>query len=95
MLDNAFSKKDVIEGIKALKSKNITMSKKTKKFEKAFAKYVGAKYATMVNSGSYANLLSVFVSCNPMRKNRFVKGEEAIVPSLCWPTSLWPLVQAF
>ena len=94
LLDNAFSKKDIMEGIKVLKSKKITMSEKTKKFEIAFAKYVGAKYAIMVNSGSSANLLSVFAACNPMRKNRFAKGEEAIVPSLCWSTSLWPLVQA-
>lgn len=94
LLDDAFSKKDIMEGIKVLKSKKITMSEKTIKFEKAFAKYVGAKYAIMVNSGSSANLLSVFAACNPMRKNRFSKGDEAIIPSLCWSTSLWPLVQA-
>lgn len=94
LLENAFSKKDVMEGIKVLRSKKITMSENTKKFEKAFAKYVGTKYAIMVNSGSSANLLSVFAACNPMRKNRFSRGDEAIIPSLCWSTSLWPLVQA-
>ena len=48
----------------------------------------------MVNSGSSANLLATFASCNPWRKNRFKKGDHAIIQSLCWSTSLWPLVQA-
>ena len=48
----------------------------------------------MVNSGSSANLMSVFASKNPLRKNKFKNNDEALVPILCWPTSLWPLVQA-
>ena len=52
------------------------------------------KYDVMVNSGSSANLLATFAACNPARKNRFHKSDEVIIPSLCWPTSLWPLVQA-
>ena len=39
-------------------------------------------------------MLSVFAACNPLRKNRFKIGDEAIIPALCWSTSLWPLVQA-
>ena len=48
----------------------------------------------MVNSGSSANLLATFAAGNPLRKNRFKIGDEALIPSVCWPTSLWPLVQA-
>jgi len=94
LLDNALSKKDLIEGIKVILSGQITMSKKTREFERVFAKKVGAKYALMVNSGSSANLLSTFAACNPGRKNRFKPGDEVLIPSVCWPTSLWPLVQA-
>ena len=94
LLDDAFSKQDLIEGIKVILSKKITMSKITSKFEEKFAKFVGAKYAVMVNSGSSANLLSVFASCNPLRKNRFKVGDEALIPAVLWSTSLWPLVQA-
>ena len=36
----------------------MTMGKITKKFESAFAKYVGSKNAIYVNSGSSANLLA-------------------------------------
>jgi CDP-6-deoxy-D-xylo-4-hexulose-3-dehydrase len=94
LLDDAFSKQDLIEGIKVILSKKITMSKITSMFEKNFAKTIGSKYAVMVNSGSSANLLAVFAACNPLRKNRFVPGDEAIIPAVLWSTSLWPLVQA-
>lgn len=94
LLDNAFSNQDLQKGIDVLRSGRITMSKITQKFEKKFAKKIGSKYALMVNSGSSANLLSVFAACNPYRKNRFKIGDEAIIPVLCWSTSLWPLVQA-
>jgi len=92
--ENALSNKDIDAGIRVLKSKQITMSKKTKEFEKYFAKKLGVNYALMVNSGSSANLLATFASGNLLRQKRFKKGDEAIVPVLCWPTSLWPLVQA-
>tara|TARA_B100000989_G_scaffold295210_2_gene275767 strand:+ start:3710 stop:4945 length:1236 start_codon:yes stop_codon:yes gene_type:complete len=93
LLDKGLSNKDLNEGIKVLRSGRITMGKKTSLFEKRFKKFLGAKYALMVNSGSSANLLAAFASCNPMRKNCFKKGDEVIIQSLCWPTSLWPLVQ--
>ena len=41
------------------------MSEITKKFEKEFAKFIGSKYALMVNSGSSANLLATFALINP------------------------------
>ena len=94
LLDNGLSKQDLNEGIKVLKSGRITMGDKTQLFEKKFQKKLNTKYALMVNSGSSANLLAVFASCNPMRKNRFKPGDHALIQSLCWPTSLWPLVQA-
>ena len=70
------------------------MGSKTKKFEAQFAKYIGSKYAIMVNSGSSANLLALFALINPMKKNRLKAGDECLIPSLCWSTSLWPIVQA-
>lgn len=94
LLENGFSKNDLEVGCKILKSGYITMNSETRKFEEAFAKKLKVKHAVMVNSGSSANLLSTFAACNPLRKNRFKRGDEVIVPSLCWPTSLWPLYQA-
>ncbi len=94
LLENGFSDSDIRAGINVLKSKFITMGKHTQKFEKYFAKKFKCKYGVMVNSGSSANLLSVFASKNPLRENVFKYGDEALVPALCWSTSLWPLVQA-
>ena len=39
---NSFSNDDIREAAKILFSKNITMGPVTKKFEKAFAKFIGA-----------------------------------------------------
>ena len=55
---------------------------------------MGVKLALMVNSGSSANLLSLFCLINPYRKNKLKKGDECLVPALCWSTSLWPITQA-
>jgi CDP-6-deoxy-D-xylo-4-hexulose-3-dehydrase len=94
LLENALSTEDLMSGIKVIVSGQLTMSRKTKKFEENFAKKMDSKYALMVNSGSSANLLVTFAACNPMRNNRFKVGDEVLIPSVCWPTSLWPLVQA-
>ena len=94
LLNEAFSKQDLDAGIKVIRTKKLTMSKKTKEFELKFAKFVGSKYALMVNSGSSANLLATFAACNPYRKNKFKINDEALIPALCWSTSRWPLVQA-
>ena len=94
LLEKGLSRADLQKGINVLKTGFITMSKQTEMFEKEFAKKVESKYALMVNSGSSANLLATFASCNPLRKNKFKRGDHALIPALCWSTSLWPLVQS-
>ena len=94
LLENGFNQQDLQKGINVLKSGFITMNKHTEIFEKEFAKKLKTKFALMVNSGSSANLLATFAACNPLRKNKFKRGDEALIPVLCWSTSLWPLVQA-
>ena len=71
LLSDAFNSSDINEGIKVLKSKFITMSKITKKFETLFAKKMGAKYSLMTNSGSSANLLALSCLTNPLSKKKF------------------------
>ena len=93
LLSNAFSSNDINEGIKVLRSKRITMSKITYKFEKFFAKKMGAKYAVMTNSGSSANLLAISCLTNPLSKNKIQASSEVIIPAICWSTSLWPIIQ--
>ena len=93
LLEMGFNNDDLNKGIEVLKTGFITMNKQTEIFEKNFARKLKVKYALMVNSGSSANLLAAFAACNPLRQNRFKRGDHALIPALCWSTSLWPLVQ--
>ena len=93
LLENGFSNEDISVGKKVLSSKRITMASHTRNFERAFAKKLGAKYALMVNSGSSANLLATFAAGNPLKKDCLKRGDEVLIPALCWSTSIWPLVQ--
>ena len=94
LLRHGYDKKDLIEATKTLISRNLTMGKKTAKFEKYFAKKIGAKYSLMVNSGSSANLLAFFCLTNILKKNKVNKGSECIIPGVCWSTTLWPILQS-
>ena len=80
--DSTFRNKDLIEGIKVILSKDVTMSKVTKKFEKTFCKKIKSPYSLMVNSGSSANLLAFYCLTNPYRKKRLMRGDEVLIPSI-------------
>jgi len=94
LVEDPFSNDDIHEGIKVLKSKQLTISKKTINFEKNFSSSLKSKYSLMVNSGSSANLLALQCLINPYRKNKLKAGDEVIIPTLCWSTSLWPIIQS-
>tara|TARA_Y100000591_G_scaffold330673_1_gene362340 strand:+ start:125 stop:1291 length:1167 start_codon:yes stop_codon:yes gene_type:complete len=94
LLENAFSNEDINSAIKVVKSRRLTMSKKTIEFEIKFSKFIKSKYCLMVNSGSSANLLAFFALINPMKKKKLRKGDECLIPALCWSTSLWPIIQS-
>ena len=91
--NNAFSAEDILRGTEVLLSQKLTMSSITEEFEYRFAKFIGSKYALMVNSGSSANLLASFALINPKKKNRLKRGDKFLIPAICWSTSLWPLIQ--
>ena len=91
-----YNHKEIKAVLKVLKKNSLTLidGKHVKKLEKTVAKIFGKKYGLMVNSGSSANLLALFCLINPYKKNRLKKGDECLVPALCWSTSLWPIIQA-
>ena len=66
----------------------LTTGRYAEKFEKVFAKKMEMKHAMLCNSGSSANLLAAFAACNPLRENRFKRGDHALIPALCWSTPL-------
>ncbi len=94
LVDNPYRKKDIKKAIEVLKSFKITSGIKTISFENSFKKKLKVNNALMVNSGSSANLLALQCLINPYRKKRLKRGDEILIPSLCWSTSLWPIIQS-
>ena len=77
---------------RVISSKNFTMGKKVKIFENNFSKYIGSRFAIMVNSGSSANLLMV-AALIYSKNHTLRKGDEVIAPATGWSTSYSPLLQ--
>jgi CDP-6-deoxy-D-xylo-4-hexulose-3-dehydrase len=94
LVENPYYSDDIKRGIEVLKSKQLTMSKKTFDFEKKFSNVMKSNFSIMVNSGSSANLLALQCLINPYQKNPLKPGDEVILPTLCWSTSLWPIIQS-
>ena len=90
---NVLDNQDINSSIKILRSKKITMGTQTARFEKQFSKKITVKNSIMVNSGSSANLLIFQCLINPMVK-KLKPGDEVLVSSICWSTSLWPIIQS-
>ena len=83
---------EVWDSLDSLLSMQTTMGKKVKHFEKLFARYIGVKYAIMVNSGSSANLLALSILTNPLLgEKRINKGDEIITPAVTWATTVYPI----
>jgi len=93
LVEQAFDADEIVEMAEVLLSGQLTMSNRVREFEKKFAEFVGAPYAVMVNSGSSANLLAAALVTNLLRDKKLEKGDEILVPAVCWSTSVWPLVQ--
>ena len=94
LVKNPYRSKDIFKAIKVLKTGKLTMGTNVLNFEKEFTSKLKTNYSLMVNSGSSANLLAIQCLINPYRKKRLKVGDEIIIPSLCWSTSLWPIVQS-
>lgn len=72
----------------------LTAGRYANKFEKEFAKYLGVKYCSLVNSGSSANLLAFMTLTSPLLGDRQVKrGDEIITVAAGFPTTVAPIIQ--
>ena len=66
----------------------------TEQFERDFAKYLGVKYASLVNSGSSANLVAFATLTSPLLGERRIKrGDEIITVAAGFPTTVTPIIQ--
>ncbi|MBQ4283433.1 MAG: lipopolysaccharide biosynthesis protein RfbH [Lachnospira sp.] len=72
----------------------LTAGHYTDEFEKKFAEYLGVKYASVVNSGSSANLCAFMALTSPLLGDRRVKrGDEIITVAAGFPTTVTPAIQ--
>ena len=93
LTESVLEKKDLNAAIEVIKSKRITMGKKTHQIEKFFQNKIVKRNSLMVNSGSSANLLIFQCLINPLVK-KLKMGDEVLIPAICWSTSLWPIIQS-
>lgn len=72
----------------------LTSGRYTKEFEENFAKYLGVKFCSLVNSGSSANLVAFYALTSPLLKERQVlPGDEMITVACGFPTTISPAIQ--
>ena len=72
----------------------LTAGRYTNEFEHAFAKYLGVRYCSLVNSGSSANLLAFMTLTSPLLKERqILPGDEVITVAAGFPTTVSPMIQ--
>jgi CDP-6-deoxy-D-xylo-4-hexulose-3-dehydrase len=63
-------------------------------FERKLARFVGIRCASLVNSGSSANLLAVSALTSPkLGDRRLMPGDEVITVAAGFPTTLNPIIQ--
>jgi len=71
----------------------LTSGRYVLEFEEAFARKVGRKYCSLVNSGSSANLLAVLSLTSRRVEGRLRKGDEVITAAAGFPTTVNPIFQ--
>ena len=72
----------------------LTTGRYAEEFEREFAKYLGIRYASLVNSGSSANLIAFSVLTAPeLGDRRIRRGDEVITVAAGFPTTVTPVIQ--
>jgi len=72
----------------------LTAGRYAASFEKKLAKFLGAKYCLLTNSGSSANLLAICALTSPWLKSRQLKPNDEVITTACgFPTTLNPILQ--
>lgn len=72
----------------------LTTGRFSDEFEKSFAKWIGVKYANLVNSGSSANLIAfIALTAQELGDRQIKKGDEVITVAAGFPTTINPIIQ--
>lgn len=72
----------------------LTTGRFAAQFEREFARFMGARHAVLVNSGSSANLLALSCLTSPKLGERALRpGDEVITVAAGFPTTVNPILQ--
>lgn len=72
----------------------LTSGRYKDQFEREFAEFIGARYCSIVNSGSSANLAAVTaLTSYTLGARRLKSGDEVITIAAGFPTTVGPLIQ--
>ena len=92
LMEPTYGFEEIVAANEVLLSTNVTMGIKVKQFEKKYADKYKFKYGISCNSGSSANLLAISVLTDK-NLNLLKPGDEVIVSSYSWSTTIWPILQ--
>ncbi len=85
---------DLLWGVESVLDGWLTAGRFSVQLERDLARYVGAKHALLVNSGSSANLVAFFALTSPALGDRqILPGDEVITVAAGFPTTVNPLIQ--
>src|SRR3989338_5385942 len=89
-----YDEKEMINLVAASLDFWLTAGRYAQEFEREFARFLGAKYCILTNSGSSANLLAISALTSPkLRERRLSPGTEVITTACGFPTTLNPIIQ--
>lgn len=89
-----FDEKEMLSLTDAMLDFWLTSGRFSNQFEREFAKWIGVKYAHLVNSGSSANLIAFSVLTAPELGDRQIRrGDEVITVACAFPTTVTPILQ--
>lgn len=72
----------------------LTTGRFADQFEREFAKWLGVRFASLVNSGSSANLIAFSALTAPeLGERRIKRGDEVITVAAGFPTTITPVLQ--
>lgn len=72
----------------------LTTGRFADEFEREFSKWLGVKYAHLVNSGSSANLIAFMALTAPeLGEKQIRQGDEVITVACGFPTTVTPIIQ--
>lgn len=88
-----FDEKEILSLTEAALDFWLTAGRFADEFEKSFAKWIGVKYAHLVNSGSSANLIAFAALTAPELGDRQIKRADEVITVACaFPTTVSPIL---